>query len=179
MEEKWVYVGGYEDRYMISSWGRVKSIERINEYGRRIRERILKPGLAGKGYMQVNFWNKGRQIHKKIHRLVAETFIAGRKMGYEVNHIDGNKLNNDISNLEWVSHSDNMRHAIKIGLWDYFGDNSPKAKITDIDVNSIITRHDNGEPFTSIATDYPVTSRYVSQICNGERRKRTILGRTE
>ena len=71
-------------------------------------KRNLKPALDNAGYLKVNL---GRYRTRNIHRLVAETFILNPEEKRDVNHKDGNKLNNNVSNLEWVSHSENIKHS--------------------------------------------------------------------
>lgn len=81
-------------------------------------------------YMQVTLRHNGIQVGKAVHRLVAENFIE-RKVGKnQVNHKDGNKLNNNIENLEWVSAKENMSHAVKTGLWKSPTDNHYKKMRT-------------------------------------------------
>jgi hypothetical protein len=83
---------------------------------RRVPQKILKTGLARAGYLTVALWkgNKGRTHY--IHRLVAENFIPRTQITWQVNHKNGNKTDNSISNLEWVSCSGNLLHAVKLGL---------------------------------------------------------------
>ena len=77
----------------------------------------MNPWLANSGYLMVALRSDGVKYRKYIHRLVAEAFIDGDHEGLEINHIDGNKLNNFIENLEWCTHSKNTLHAIKNGLF--------------------------------------------------------------
>jgi hypothetical protein len=69
-----------------------------------------------KGYYSESLYKDGKAVTKKVHRLVAEAFIPNPDSKPCVNHIDGNKLNNSVDNLEWVTHSENMRHAFDTGL---------------------------------------------------------------
>ena len=82
---------------------------------RGIRGRVLIGGNNGK-YKTVTEVVGGVQRNHYVHRLVAETFIPNPHMLSDVNHIDGDRYNNDVSNLEWLSHADNCRHAIRTGL---------------------------------------------------------------
>lgn len=122
MKEEWKDIEGYEGLYQISNLGRVKSLERIvplkNGRKRVQYELIRKPKKAYKGYLQVDLWKNHKCSVKRINRLVAIAFIPNPENKPEVNHIDGNKENNRIDNLEWVTGKENMRHAIKTGLWN-------------------------------------------------------------
>jgi hypothetical protein len=106
--EVWRDIPGYEGLYQASTFGRIKSLVRR-------KERVLKPTVRRDGYASVKICGK-KQQRKLVHRLVAETFLANPQNKREVNHLDGNKTNNSISNLEWVSPSENKKHAYKTGL---------------------------------------------------------------
>ena len=110
--EIWRDIKNYEGKYMISSYGRVLSLSREvscrNRYTRTIKERILKENIGTNGYYYVVF-----DKTKYIHRLVAETFIEKIDETFEVDHIDGNKLNNNVCNLRWISHFENSSIANK------------------------------------------------------------------
>lgn len=115
MVEVWKPVSGYEGMYEVSNTGKVRSLDRQTKVGIR-RGRELKQTLLPCGYLEVSFWvgNKGK--HKRVSRLVAAAFCKKENLANEVNHKDGNKLNNNADNLEWVTKSDNMIHAYKMGL---------------------------------------------------------------
>ena len=87
--------------YEVSSWGKVY------RYGREIRQEA-----NGKGYLRVDLYNENGRKHFKVHRLVAEAFIPNPKGKPQVNHKDGNKRNNSITNLEWVTDRENKDHAV-------------------------------------------------------------------
>lgn len=91
----------------------------INEYGEiknHITNRILKPKKNHRGYLYYGVSIKGKYKDIIIHRAVAETFIPNPNNLPQVNHKDGNKLNNCVDNLEWVTAKENMIHATKMGL---------------------------------------------------------------
>ena len=118
--EIWKIVDGYEN-YQISNNGRVKSIEREVNYwrgGKRIKkEKILKPDVDKDGYLVVTLFDKNiKRKRFRIHRLVALAFIPNPENKETVNHEDGNKNNNCISNLTWQSNIENQQHAWKNGL---------------------------------------------------------------
>lgn len=116
MEEIWKYVKGYEGLYLISNLGRVKNLQKYY-----IRKNIkipkkqceLKTCKGKVGYIVTDLNKNNKRKTKYIHRLVAEAFIPNPENKPCVNHKDGNKLNNKISNLEWVTYSENNKHA-----WD-------------------------------------------------------------
>lgn len=112
--EKWKDVVGYEGHFMVSENGKVKSLNRI--YIRRdgtkypIKGKDLSPFISNVGYVRISLRNGGKQVKYSVHRLVAEAFIP-KEIGRDfVNHIDGNRLNNHYSNLEWVSMIENNCH---------------------------------------------------------------------
>jgi hypothetical protein len=81
-----------------------------------IHGKILKPGLSSKGYLSIGMYNNHKQIRAYIHRLLAFEYIENPYNLPQVNHKDGNKLNNHLSNLEWVSCKSNIKHAYDSGL---------------------------------------------------------------
>ena len=112
--EKWkyIYINNEKTKFKVSNFGRIKNSE---------TNKIKKLQDNKKGYLIVNIYFKGKQYSPKVHRLVAKAFIPNPKNKPEVNHKDGNKLNNKVSNLEWVTRKENIRHS-----WD---NNLRKPKI--------------------------------------------------
>jgi hypothetical protein len=92
--------------YMISSYGRIK-----NKNGKVLKTHLDNTTPSG-GYYNINLFNNGKKIKKRIHRLVAEAFL-GKQNGLVVNHIDGNQKNNNVENLEWITQKDNIIHFNK------------------------------------------------------------------
>lgn len=117
MLEIWRDIKGTNGYYQVSSWGRVKSVDRcvIGSDGRQImrKGKLLSPYITKKGYLKVALYlnNNGENTKFRIHRLVAETFIPNPQNLPEVNHIDGNKINNSVTNLEWCTGEYNREHA--------------------------------------------------------------------
>ena len=100
MEEIWKDIEGYEGKYMVSNFGRVKSLK--DRYG-NYREKIFKPCNDGHGYYFVLLCSNGKPKPFKIHRLVAQTYIPNPDNLDQVNHKDENKQNNCVNNLEWCT----------------------------------------------------------------------------
>ena len=118
--ELWKKIEGYEKRYQVSSFGRVKSVGRYSRNGvkgRRWREpKAMLTSSNGIGYIKVGLTKNTKQLNMYVHRLVALAFIPNPRNKPEVNHIDGNKNNNRVTNLEWLTSRENTAHADKIGL---------------------------------------------------------------
>lgn len=130
---EWCEVKGFEGAYEVSASGLVRSVNRcvIDSRGHRkqLKGRILSPGLVC-GYRRVVLCLADKSQNLFVHRLVASAFIKNPQNKKEVNHIDGNKLNNCVENLEWVTRSENALHAFAIGKTDspYGVKNRQKAR---------------------------------------------------
>jgi hypothetical protein len=126
--EVWKKIKGYEDYYEISSLGRVKSLSRKirylqsnngNEFFRLTKEKILVTGKC-KGYNTINLSKNNITITYRLCRLVAIHFINNPLNKNQVNHIDGNKNNDNVYNLEWVTAKENMIHAKNNNLIKFY-----------------------------------------------------------
>lgn len=105
--EIWKDVVGSNGEYMVSSMGKVMTTK---------THRILKPCIDERGYERVCLFKVDRRRRFKVHRLVAAAFIPNPHDKPQVNHIDGNKRNNSIENLEWVTNEENFVHSVESGL---------------------------------------------------------------
>jgi len=117
--EKWEYIKNTNELYMVSNYGRVKSMPReiITPFGKYYtKEKILKGSKNKKGYVQVEFRINNKRNINTIHRLVLSAFVENPLNKPQINHKDGNKENNRVDNLEWVTQEENMKHAIKHNL---------------------------------------------------------------
>ena len=115
-EEEYKDVIGYEGLYQVSNKGNVKSLERTVWNGRgyyKTTERILKSFDDGHGYLQVILWKGGKSKTCKVHRLVAEAFLENTDNLPEVNHIDEDKTNNNVQNLEWCTRKYNINYGTR------------------------------------------------------------------
>jgi hypothetical protein len=115
----WKDVKGFESHYEASNTGliRRKAGQTIYKDGRiaRFSQTVLKHGYNKKGYAKVYLSVGSKKYSKSVHRLIAETFIDNPEKKQTVNHIDCNKLNNRVDNLEWMTNKENMRHAFDNG----------------------------------------------------------------
>lgn len=152
-------------------------IHAINSSGIVIRIRtrhIIRPSLNKKGYHQVCL--QGRKSFR-VHRIVASLFVLNPDNKPQVNHIDGNKQNNDFSNLEWVTNSENQSHAITTGLWDGIaekvsasqkGEGNSSSKLSEKDVLSIYDLLKEGVRVGIIAKQYNVNHANICAIKSGK-----------
>lgn len=112
--EQWKDISGYEGMYQVSNMGRVKSCERMVHHPKGgdkvINPRLLKPSFI-RGYPSVILCKQGTVKRFSVHRLVAMAFIENPMNLPEVNHIDGNRGNPNVSNLEWCTSAQNKHHA--------------------------------------------------------------------
>lgn len=120
MQEIWKDIKGFEGRYQVSNYGRVKSLARIVKRGqngyRNIKETILSPRTDTKrGYQTISIRIHSKRYNLSLHRLVAETFIPNPNNYPVINHIDGNPSNNNVNNLEWCTQSYNVKYSYTNG----------------------------------------------------------------
>jgi hypothetical protein len=118
--ETWKDIEGYAGLYQVSDAGRIKSLSRIingtlgGSY--LTKQRVLNPPIYSRGYRMVKLYNDGKCQRVGVHVLVARAFIDNPSDKPMVNHKDGNKSNNDVCNLEWVTSHENHLHAAATGL---------------------------------------------------------------
>lgn len=178
MQEFWVDVLGYEGLYQVSSFGRVKSLERFpvgkDFVKRRVNQLILKPTLFNNGYFAVSLRRDDKTTKFSVHRLVALSFIPNPENKPQVNHKNGIKSDNGIDNLEWATSSENINHALKNGLirdqsgderpW-WRGEKNPVSVLNDNLVHNIRGMYSNGVKMTEIAKVHNLNYSTVRSVC--------------
>lgn len=166
-EEVWKPVVGYEGEYEVSNLGRIKSKARTIIHGhtgtRIIPETIRKIQTRSHGRKYVLLSNK-RPI--AIHRAVAEAFIGPCPDGCNCNHIDGDPANNRVENLEWITHSENMKHAYRNGLTPV-GEKRGNSKLTNSTAASIKKMLRDGVRVFEVAKHFCLHKSTVQNIKNG------------
>lgn len=163
--EIWKPVKNFESFYQVSNTGKVRSLDRIDRLNRYKKGVLKKLCDNGRGYLYVNLKAHGKQTQKTVHRLVSEAFIPNPDNLPEVNHLDGDKTNNSVNNLEWCTRSENMKHAFRNELnKQYKGVNNPQAKLTEKDViyirNNYI-KHDKNFGAEALARKFNVSATTI------------------
>lgn len=159
--EHWKPAPRWESVYEVSDHGRIRRVS---------TGRILQGFANARGYRQMNLRDHGRRECPLAHRLIACAFLGSAPSDrHEINHADGDKANNRVKNLEWVTPSQNQQHAYAIGLKSSVGEANGRAKLTEVDVRAI--REDTA-PGVELARRYDVTPTLVSLI-----RKRKVWTR--
>lgn len=170
-DESFVDIKGFEDYYQISNYGRILSKDVIWNTNKNILSRggkIKKLCLDQYGYLRVTLWknNKGKSFY--IHRLIALHFIINPENKEQINHIDGDKLNNSISNLEWCTNKENINHSIKNKLWDYRGSNTKNSILKEEDIPIIRELLSKGISQRMIGLKFNVSRSSIKNIKSGK-----------
>lgn len=113
--EEWRAIPGYEGAYEVSSLGRVRSLTRVTDRGRKWRGRLMTPCPLNNDYLIVTLWKDGRQRSPLVHRLVLSAFVGPPDEGTEAMHLDGDRTNNAITNLSWGTHAENQLAQVAHG----------------------------------------------------------------
>jgi hypothetical protein len=173
LTELWVGVLGFEDRYEVSNVGNIRS-KANNEcyrkngrlYRRRVQQRMLKPKKTWDGYYEVTLQKNSTRLYKRLHIIVWESFNKKYRPKHLVtNHIDGNKLNNNLNNLEVVTIHQNIIHSIQTGL-KKVARGEQRSNLTETQVKNIRERVKNGETQLSLARELNVGTNCIWCIVN-------------
>lgn len=158
MSEQWKQVEGSE--FVVSDHG--------NVIGRK-PDTLMTCYKNKKGYLKLNIWQHGRRKGVFLHRIVAQTFIPNPDNLPQVNHKDGNKENNQVSNLEWCDDSHNLAHAHASGLRTSSGNANGNSKLKDYMVKAIRESYKMGVPTKTMAKIYGVHQTTIQRAISGKR----------
>ena len=165
IDEIWARIEGYEEHYQISNYGRVKSFKNG-------KEQILRPLWTPRGYLKFSLCLNGKHRNFSVHVLVANAFIPNPDNLPEINHLDGNKFNCHVSNLELSTRSGNNKHAFKTGLnKQKKGGDNPKAKLTNEEAvwcRKVYKPHDKKFGLKALAKNFGVNVRNMYNIIQGK-----------
>lgn len=166
--EEWRDIKGYEGIYQISNLGNIKSLDRYVEYSDRpkvfTKEKIRKPVIAKTGYYMVILRKHSQCDARYIHRLVAEAFIPNPNNLPQVNHKDENKLNNNVSNLEWCTEKYNVNY----GTCRERSANNRSFEVEQYDKNGVFIKKWKSIREAGRKTGINVSN--ISKVCSGERK---------
>ena len=156
--------GEIYEGFEVSNLGRVKSLN----YRRTGRAELLKPGKNTDGYLSVVLWKNGKPKSCLVHRLVAFAFLENPENKPEINHIDENKTNNRVDNLEWKTHKDNMNHGTR-------NERAAKARINGKCSKKVLQLSLSGELIrewesTKECGRNGFNQGHVAECCRGERK---------
>lgn len=151
-------IKGFEN-YQVSNLGRI--------YSKKRRACLKVKRLAGRGYYQVRLSKEGKYYYKNLHRLIAETFIPNPNNYRTVNHINGNKLDNRMSNLEWADDCRQQHEACLLGL-------KPTTKhiLTESEIIKVYEMYSKGTSVKEIAEIYDTRIQQICKLVKGQRHQR-------
>lgn len=153
--EEFRVVKGFEN-YLINTLGKVYS---------KYSNKYIKTNFIGNsGYYQVKLRINGRQVNKSLHRLLAETFIPNPNKFRTINHINGNKLDNRLENLEWANDCYQQYHAYLTGLKKH-----TKHVLTEGEIIQVYEKYSKGQSMYSLAKEYGTRKQQIAKLLKGQR----------
>lgn len=173
--ETWRPVTAFPNDYLVSSWGRVSSVEGVVRqrpgFMRRRPPKILSACDDGRGYWQVVLSIDGKDFHARPHRLVAMAFLGPEPFpGAEVNHKDFNTKNNRVDNLEWMTGANNVQHAVDGKRYCPYANPNQRVKLSPEDIEtirSLLAKREAKQ--VDLAKAYGVDQSMISLIKSGRR----------
>lgn len=160
--ENWIDIAEYEGLYQVSNTGKVRA---LNYRQKKNYTKELKYNLNKHGYRQVHLSKNGTKKCFTIHKLVAKTFIPNPNNLSVINHIDGNKLNNNASNLEWCTVQYNSQHAVNHGLIKTLGDSIRAVPVVCLNTKEIF------DSIKTAAIHYNINEHDISTCCSMNKNK--------
>ena len=175
INETWRDIKGYEGLYAISSTGRVKRLARnriiATGVNKPLKEKMIKTFKGKHGYIHVNLWKNGQMKQHRIHRLIMLAHTEKPQNKNVINHIDGDKTNNILENLEWCTPKENSHHAYTTGLAKgKQGIENSQGRLTSKEIIAIRELYSTGK-FTQkeLSERFEISTGHVSDIINRKR----------
>lgn len=162
MKEQWKDIYGFEGIYQISNCGNVKNVKRNKNIALTYCKRT--------GYIYANLYNNYKRKNATVHRLIATAFIPNPNNFPEINHIDGNKTNNSIENLEWCTRSHNMKHAVANGLHMKVIPHDLRKTVVAMNADGSLIGTYNG--LKAAADEFGISTQAISSYCKGNRKNK-------
>lgn len=160
--ESWKMIPGSDDRYMVSTLGRLMTLN----YKMTGQARIMKPAKDGNGYLRTMIWLNGKTSTIKLHRIVAITFLPNPEHLEEVNHINFDRTDNRVVNLEWVSRAQNLKHTLDAGRATM--NNGPKNGMAKLTTEQVIEIRAKFKPYVymmkDLAVEYGVSKATIKDV---------------
>lgn len=171
MIERWLPVVGFEGRYEVSSYGRVRALLMVSRYGeRRLGEpRLMKCTVQNNGYASVGLSDGPRKQRQSVHRMVLRAFVGEPKPGEEGAHLDGRRTHNTLENLTWASRKVNHSHKALHGTQQR-GERCGKSKLRAHEVAEIRARYmwrSKVQGSAALAREYGVTATTILHAVHG------------
>lgn len=172
MEEEWKLVPGIEC-LEVSNLGRARTLDDPALLNRELRPaqlgrgRLLHPHMGNNGYLRIDFKRRGKIHRVNVHRLVALTFVEGFFEGATIEHIDGNRINNNADNLRWVSMAQSAALQRRAGGGVLKGVPQPGAKLQHADIPKLFELRASGLSYAKIGRRFGVSSSMIHKITSG------------
>lgn len=166
--ELWKDVKEYKGLYQVSNLGNIKSLDKKDSLGRKVKGKKMKPIKRKDGYLDITLHKDGKGKHFLLHRLIAEAFIENKNNSNEINHIDENKTNNKVENLEWCNRSYNINYGL--------ANKSRRITLLNKRGKKIIQYDKSGNmikiypSLMQVVRELNLNRSHLSQACNGKRK---------
>lgn len=157
---EWRFIEGTNGEYQVSDTGMVKTTR---------SGKIMTPSVDQRGYLRVALYKSNRNKRYKVHRLVAQAFLPNPEEKPQVNHKDGNKQNNTVCNLEWVTNNQNMSHARQNGLFEGHRQFCKKTSKKIIATNLITGQTIEYESI--LAAKREIGTQHIQEVLSGKRKQ--------
>lgn len=171
-EIEWADVDGFDGYYKVSNRGEIVSLQRVvmrsNGCPQTIDQRTLSQITDKYGYLTVRLWKNKKCTNRKVHQVVAQAFIPNPESKRQINHKDGDKTNNTVSNLEWSTPAENTSHAYRTGLACMSGESNHQSKLSELAARIVLKLSDMGSmSHREIGNAFGVSQSLISGIASG------------